>query len=147
MLMDDRDVDLNEAIRALREAALRHAGDRLRAQDAGLQDLLDGLAARRERNAEAILDAWEDAPRATRSPDPEAMALKDAFSRVRAAIAEDQDGVLADECLTIETRAFNAVQAARKHKHPSALDRALLAAHEDIADAMNALQPFLPDDR
>lgn len=146
MLMDDREVDLNEAIRALREAALRHDDDGERAEDASLQALLDSLAKRREDAAEAILAAWSDAPQATRSPDPEAMAVKDAFSRVRAAVSPSTDAALASECLTVETRAFNAVETAQRHEHEPAVRQALASAREDIAQSMNTLQPFLPEE-
>lgn len=146
MLMDDREVALNEAIRALREAALRHDDDGVRSETPGLQSLLEGLAGRREKAAEAILAAWDDAPRAARSPDPEAIALKDAFSRVKTVVADDTDAVLADECLTVETRAFNAVEAACQYDNPAALASALQAARDDIGRAMNALQPFLAEE-
>jgi len=117
-----------------------------------LQSLLEGLAARREAAAQAILAAWDDAPQATRTPHEavalkhEAVALKDAFSRVKAAVASDTDAVLAGECLTLETRAFNAVEAARSHDIPAKLDSALNDARDDIARAMNALQPFLAEE-
>lgn len=142
----DHHAALDDAIRALREAALRHDDDGVRSETPELQSLLEGLAERRESAAQAILAAWDDAPQATRTPHPEAVAVKDAFSRVEAAIASDTDAVLAGECLTLETRAFNAVEAARGHDHPAKLASALDAARDDITRAMNALQPFLPEE-
>jgi hypothetical protein len=137
---------LNNAIQALREAALRHDDDGVRSETPELQILLDGLAARRDAAAKAILSAWDDAPQATRAGGPDAVALNDAFSRVGTAIAADTDGVLAGECLTLETRAFNAVETARNHDNPEKLASALEAARDDIAQAMNALQPFLAEE-
>lgn len=144
-MQTSKNSEINDAIRALREAALRHKDDGVRSETPELQSLLEGLAARREAAAQAILAAWDDAPQATRTPH-EAVALKDAFSRVKAAVASDTDAVLAGECLTLETRAFNAVEAARSHDIPAKLDSALNAARDDIAQAMNALQPFLAEE-
>jgi hypothetical protein len=138
--------EINDAIRALREAALHHNDDGVRSETPELQALLEGLAARREAAAHAILAAWDDASQATRTPHPEAVALKDAFSRVKAVVAAETDAVLAGECLTLETRAFNAVEAARNHDNPAKLALALDAARVDIAQAMNALQPFLAEE-
>jgi len=146
MLMTEREACLNDAIRALREAAERHADGASRAAGDRLRALLDDLAQRRDDGAAALLAAWHDAPQAGRSPDPDAELVKSAVSRIKAAVAEEADGLLAEEAVTAETTALNALDQALHHDHPDDLAAALVDQRADLSHGMTGLQPFLPDD-
>lgn len=111
-IVEPEGVALNEAVRALRIAALRHKNGALRAEAAELRNLLERLAQRRQADAEALIAHWPERPQLSALPDADTEFLKETLSRVRTALSASPDQILAAENLACDDAAGEAVTAA-----------------------------------
>jgi hypothetical protein len=113
MLRDERQIALNEAVEASLHAAHVHEhGAELLGQDLlGLRD----LAAQRRRDAEVLGQHVRRLGDLPMEPDPEYEVATDIVSQIKAALAEDQRGLVIERSNEAEEALAAALREALRH--------------------------------
>jgi hypothetical protein len=116
MLRDERQIALNEAVEASLHAAHVHEhGAELLGQDLlGLRD----LAAQRRRDAEVLAQHVRRLGDLPMEPDPEYEVATDIVSQIKAALAEDQRGLVIERSNKAEEALAAALREALRHDLP-----------------------------
>ena len=116
MLRDERQIALNEAVEASLHAAHVHEhGAGLLGEDPlGLRQ----LAAQRRRDAEILAEQVRRLGDLPMEPDPEYEAASDVLSQIKAALAEDQRGLVIDRSNEAEEALAAALREALRHDLP-----------------------------
>ena len=113
MLRDERQIALNEAVEAsLHSAHVHEHGAELLGQDLlGLRD----LAAQRRRDAEVLAQHVRRLGDLPMEPDPEYEVATDIVSQIKAALAEDQRGLVIERSNEAEEALAAALREALRH--------------------------------
>jgi uncharacterized protein (TIGR02284 family) len=136
-LRSDREVALNELVRALREAADRHATAADRAEDEELGSLLRETAGRREAAADTLVDRSE-AEAAV--PDPDAEFFHDVVAEAKAALAGDTDQAVKSDVLQIEAVVREAATDVLEYEPSDRVRDVVRTVLDDIAAVRGALE-------
>lgn len=104
MFLDDNVVALNEVILACRDAAARYETAAKILDDENLSNVFRELAAGREQTALRMENALKHMGHLPSEPDPDKQALKILWTKVKAAVKNNEKEVLFSECMALEIR-------------------------------------------
>jgi uncharacterized protein (TIGR02284 family) len=143
MLRTDQELALDDVTEASKYAVDQFEKLAEMPQEPTLCDLIKDFGNAHRRHVSRLEETVRRMGNLPSAPDPDREAFSRLATRVKAALAEDRDRVVAESCSEIETRIIDAVHQARKKDLLDDIRSLLADIGEDCGKMLQRLEDYL----